>query len=124
VGSTFPNGRNGRRPAGIFRLYVALFSGEGAGMPHKAPRTVLQVGRNCWRQEKARRVAIAIDGETCFRAVREAILAARRIDAIHCRVWSATGSQATRTPAFQVFDGERQLSGANQTFLHTPESHW
>ena len=93
-------------------------------MPHKAHRAVLPVGDNCWREEKARRVAIAIDGEAYFRAVREAISAERRKDAIHCRAWSTTGSLATRTPAFQVFEGERQLSGANQTFLHTPESHW
>ncbi|MEN8762881.1 MAG: VTT domain-containing protein, partial [Thiogranum sp.] len=32
---------------------------------------------NCWRRVNARRVAVAIDGEAYFRAVREAILAAR-----------------------------------------------
>ena len=42
---------------------------------HKA---ILKVDRNCWRQEEAQRLAIAIDGEDYFRAVREAILAARR----------------------------------------------
>jgi hypothetical protein len=125
AGSTFPNGLNSRGSARICHLNVALFSGNGAGMPYKkAHRTVLQVSHNCWRQEKARRVAIAIDGDAYFRAVREAIMAERRIDAIHCPARSTTGSQATRTPAFQVFEGERQLSGANQTFPHTPESHW
>jgi phosphatidylserine/phosphatidylglycerophosphate/cardiolipin synthase-like enzyme len=47
-------------------------------MPHKEHMAVLQVGRNCWREEKSQRVAIAIDGEDYFRAVREAILAARQ----------------------------------------------
>ena len=39
---------------------------------------ILQPGRNCWRRERAGRVAIAVDGEAYFRAVREAILRARR----------------------------------------------
>jgi phosphatidylserine/phosphatidylglycerophosphate/cardiolipin synthase-like enzyme/uncharacterized membrane protein YdjX (TVP38/TMEM64 family) len=39
---------------------------------------MLQPGHNCWRLESARRVAIAVDGEAYFRAVREAILGARR----------------------------------------------
>ena len=47
-------------------------------MSQKEHGRVLQIGRNCWRQENARRVAVAIDGEAYFRAVREAILAARR----------------------------------------------
>jgi phospholipase D1/2 len=47
-------------------------------MPHIEHKAVLQVGRNCWRQEKSQRVAIAIDGEDYYRAVREAILAARQ----------------------------------------------
>jgi phosphatidylserine/phosphatidylglycerophosphate/cardiolipin synthase-like enzyme/uncharacterized membrane protein YdjX (TVP38/TMEM64 family) len=47
-------------------------------MPQEEHNAVLQQGDNCWRQENARRVAIAIDGEAYFRAVREAILAARR----------------------------------------------
>jgi phosphatidylserine/phosphatidylglycerophosphate/cardiolipin synthase-like enzyme/uncharacterized membrane protein YdjX (TVP38/TMEM64 family) len=38
---------------------------------------ILRPGHNCWRIEKAPRVAVAIDGEQVFRAVREAILAAR-----------------------------------------------
>jgi phosphatidylserine/phosphatidylglycerophosphate/cardiolipin synthase-like enzyme/membrane protein DedA with SNARE-associated domain len=38
---------------------------------------VTHPGRNCWRREKAGRVAVAVDGESCFRAVREAILSAR-----------------------------------------------
>ena len=40
--------------------------------------SIIQADRNCWRTEKAGRVAIAIDGESYFRAVREAILSARR----------------------------------------------
>ena len=47
-------------------------------MPDMEHKAILQVGRNCWRQEKAQRLAIAIDGDDYFRAVREAILAARR----------------------------------------------
>ena len=46
-------------------------------MPQKEQGTILQQGHNCWRRENARRVAIAIDGAAYFRAVREAILAAR-----------------------------------------------
>ena len=38
---------------------------------------MLSPGKNCWRKETARRVSIAIDGEAYFRAVREAIIAAR-----------------------------------------------
>jgi len=41
------------------------------------PGTVVQVGVNCWRQPLAQRVAVAIDGESYFRSVREAILRAR-----------------------------------------------
>jgi len=47
-------------------------------MPQTGHKTILQDGVNCWRQENARRVAVAIDGEAYFRAVREALLAARR----------------------------------------------
>lgn len=46
-------------------------------MPQKEHRAILQTGHNCWRRENARQVAIAIDGAAYFRAVREAILAAR-----------------------------------------------
>jgi phospholipase D1/2 len=46
-------------------------------MPQKEHRAILKKGRNCWRQENARRVAIAVDAAAYFRAVREAILAAR-----------------------------------------------
>ena len=46
-------------------------------MSQKEHRPILQTGYNCWRQENARRVAVAIDGEAYFRAVREAILAAK-----------------------------------------------
>jgi len=47
-------------------------------MPQKEHRAILQTNHNCWRRENARRLAIAIDGAAYFRAVREAILAARR----------------------------------------------
>ena len=38
---------------------------------------ILKPGANCWRMERARRVAFLVDGEDYFRAVREAILQAR-----------------------------------------------
>ncbi len=38
---------------------------------------IIQVGRNCWRREQASRLAVIVDGENYYRAVREAILAAR-----------------------------------------------
>lgn len=38
---------------------------------------ILRAGHNCWRIERASRVAVAIDGECYFRALREAILGAR-----------------------------------------------
>ena len=40
--------------------------------------TLLRIGHNCWRTEKAQRVAVAIDGACYFRALREAILGARQ----------------------------------------------
>jgi phosphatidylserine/phosphatidylglycerophosphate/cardiolipin synthase-like enzyme/uncharacterized membrane protein YdjX (TVP38/TMEM64 family) len=43
-----------------------------------ASRTILQPGRNVWRIERADRVALLIDGAAFFRAVRAAILKARR----------------------------------------------
>jgi phosphatidylserine/phosphatidylglycerophosphate/cardiolipin synthase-like enzyme len=41
-----------------------------------APGTILQPGRNCWRVEKAERVAVIIDAAEYFRAARSAMLAA------------------------------------------------
>jgi phosphatidylserine/phosphatidylglycerophosphate/cardiolipin synthase-like enzyme len=41
-----------------------------------APGTILQPGQNCWRVEKAERVAIIIDAAEYFRAARSAMLAA------------------------------------------------
>jgi phosphatidylserine/phosphatidylglycerophosphate/cardiolipin synthase-like enzyme len=35
-------------------------------------------GRNCWRVAHADRLAVLVDGESYFRAVRHALLAARR----------------------------------------------
>lgn len=42
--------------------------------PHE---TLFSVGDNCWRCEATHQVAIAIDGENYFRALREAVIAAR-----------------------------------------------
>lgn len=47
-------------------------------MDENGNSTILRTGHNCWRTEQAPRVAVAIDGECYFRAVREAILAARQ----------------------------------------------
>jgi phosphatidylserine/phosphatidylglycerophosphate/cardiolipin synthase-like enzyme/uncharacterized membrane protein YdjX (TVP38/TMEM64 family) len=41
-------------------------------------RSVLEQGRNCWRQVQADRVAFVVDGDNYFRAVREALCNARR----------------------------------------------
>ncbi len=41
-------------------------------------RPITRPEHNCWRKENAGRVAIAVDGESYFRAVREAILSAGR----------------------------------------------
>jgi phospholipase D1/2 len=41
-------------------------------------RTILQLGHNVWRIERADRVALLVDGAVFFRAVRAAILKARR----------------------------------------------
>ncbi len=43
-------------------------------MPSNSSGPVLCPGENCWRRENAGRVAIAIDGQAYYRAVREAIL--------------------------------------------------
>jgi phosphatidylserine/phosphatidylglycerophosphate/cardiolipin synthase-like enzyme/uncharacterized membrane protein YdjX (TVP38/TMEM64 family) len=47
-------------------------------MPKQSSGPIAVPEENCWRRENARRFAIAIDGEAYFRAVREAILAARK----------------------------------------------
>lgn len=39
--------------------------------------SILTPGKNCWKTAEANRVAVAIDGENYFRAVRESILSAR-----------------------------------------------
>jgi phospholipase D1/2 len=46
---------------------------------------ILQAGRNCWRVEKADRVAFLIDGEAYFSALRRALLDARQ--AVHILAW-------------------------------------
>lgn len=38
-----------------------------------------QPGKNCWRVEKARRFSVIVDGKAYFRALREALLQARRL---------------------------------------------
>ena len=47
-------------------------------MPETSGQTLFSVGSNCWRCETTHRAAIAIDGECYFRALREAIIGARR----------------------------------------------
>lgn len=39
--------------------------------------SILQPGENCWKAEAAKRVAVAVDAESYFRSVREAILSAQ-----------------------------------------------
>ena len=45
--------------------------------PGAAGARILAPGRNCWRVERARRMAFLIDGAAYFRAVREAVREAR-----------------------------------------------
>ena len=47
-------------------------------MNEKATGNIIRAGENCWRTEIAQRIAVAIDGECYFRALREAILGARQ----------------------------------------------
>lgn len=62
-----------------------------SAIPRPAPsfagarKSILQVGRNCWRIEAARRLAFLIDGEACFAAMHAAMLHARR--SIHILAW-------------------------------------
>lgn len=44
----------------------------------RPPTGVLRPGRNCWRIERARRVAFLVDGDAYFGALRRAMLRARR----------------------------------------------
>lgn len=46
-------------------------------MPETEDESVFKVGANCWRRETARQAAVAIDGESYYRALRETIIAAR-----------------------------------------------
>lgn len=46
--------------------------------------SIFTPGENCWKKVDASRVAVAIDGEAYFRAVREAILSARHSVFILC----------------------------------------
>jgi phospholipase D1/2 len=45
--------------------------------PHAPHAALLEPGRNCWRIEHARRFALLVDADVYFRAVRNAIRAAR-----------------------------------------------
>lgn len=58
-------------------LVECLDRGDGSSVPTPA-QAILQRGRNAWRIEHADRVAVLIDGAPFFRAVREALLKARR----------------------------------------------
>ena len=51
---------------------------EGFSLGFQGLPMVLQRGRNVWRVERAHRSAVLIDGAAFFRAVREALLKARR----------------------------------------------
>jgi phosphatidylserine/phosphatidylglycerophosphate/cardiolipin synthase-like enzyme/uncharacterized membrane protein YdjX (TVP38/TMEM64 family) len=56
-------------------------SSSRSGTPPRAARTtapLLAVGRNCWRIERAARIAFLVDGEAYFSAVRAALARARR----------------------------------------------
>lgn len=46
-------------------------------MSETQQKSIFQPGNNCWKLAQSHRVSLAIDGEAYFRAVREAILAAR-----------------------------------------------
>ncbi len=65
--------------AGWVRLVIVLvlFAASLWLCQANGHRAILETSHNCWRRENAQRVAIAIDGAAYFRAVREAILAAR-----------------------------------------------
>src|SRR5690554_35198 len=60
------------KPGGRLLSYASRVS-----LLNKMPPLFLQPGRNCWRIAPADRLAFLLDGESCFRAVREAILQAR-----------------------------------------------
>lgn len=60
--------------AGTFRRGSRILEDD---VTHSSP-DVLVPGHNCWRIEKATRVAILIDADAYFRAVRSAMLKARR----------------------------------------------
>lgn len=71
---------------------------------------ILQVGRNCWRIEPARRLAFLVDGEACFAAMHAAMLRARH--SIHILAWDIDSRvelvrpQSDRVPAAlgELFD--------------------
>jgi phospholipase D1/2 len=62
-----------------WRVHATSISTPAAGeAASRRDSPVLRTGRNCWRIERARRVAFLIDGDDYFAAVRAAIAAARR----------------------------------------------
>ena len=48
-----------------------------AAKPAPAPSALLEPGRNCWRIERAERIAFLVDGAEYFGAVRAALARAR-----------------------------------------------
>lgn len=54
-----------------------MFPTESASDSNKTGNRLLQEGRNCWRIEPAQRFSLLVDADIYFRAVREAIRAAR-----------------------------------------------
>lgn len=54
-----------------------MFPTDIASYPHDSNDSLLQTGRNCWRIESAHRFSLLVDADIYFRAVREAIRAAK-----------------------------------------------
>lgn len=57
--------------------YSSAFDG-GKAILQPGANAIIRSGHNCWRLESAPRLAVCIDGESYFRTVREAVLAARQ----------------------------------------------
>ena len=72
----------------------------------RAPAPILSPGRNCWRIERAEKLALVIDAEVYFAAVKEAVLQAR-----HC-VYLIGWDFDTRIrfePEHQTLEGPNKL---------------
>ncbi len=64
--------------------------------------TLLQPGRNCWRVEHAERLAVLVDGEEYFGAVRKSMIQARKRILISC--WDIHSQlELVRTPVDDGF---------------------